>query len=97
MGMKQDVLAADSETSVVRWPGGDLTFYVNGSVAEFGGATIKLQSSPDNVTWHDVDQVGDTYVTLTEQGRGNATIGKGYIRAVSVGGDSNTAVKVSAG
>lgn len=53
------------------------TFYVWGT---FGGATVTLQISPDNVNWF------GTAVAITAQGATNVEFRANYVRAVSSGG-----------
>ncbi len=53
------------------------TLYVWGT---FGGATVTLQISPDNVNWF------GTAVAITTQGATNVEFRAGWVRAVSTGG-----------
>jgi len=74
---------ASATGSAVEWPGGAGVFHASGT---FSGATIKLQWSPNNSTWFDVDRSGDTYVTFTAAGLGAFELPAGYVRAVVTGG-----------
>lgn len=53
------------------------TMYVWGT---FGGATVTLQISPDNVNWF------GTNVAITAQGATNVEFRANFVRAVSTGG-----------
>jgi hypothetical protein len=67
------------------WPGGKGVFTVYQGT--FGGATVKLQWSPDDgTTWLDVDASGDTYTTMTAAGSGLFELPPCKIRAFVSGG-----------
>jgi len=67
------------------WRGGRGVFSV--PEATFGGATVKLQWQPiGSSAWLDVDQGGDTFVTLTAAGAGGFELPECYIRAAVSGG-----------
>ncbi|QIG74348.1 hypothetical protein EVC08_036 [Rhizobium phage RHph_N65] len=71
--------------SAVSWPGGRGVFSVYAGT--FSGATVKLQWSPDDgTTWLDVDNTGDTFVTLTAAGSGLFELPACSIRAFISGG-----------
>ncbi|HEV2155442.1 hypothetical protein [Bradyrhizobium sp.] len=76
----------DGNSNAVSWPGGRGVFAVFGT---FGGATCKLQWSPDadagGSTWLDVDAAGDAYVTRTANGAGGFELPPCQIRAVQSG------------
>ena len=84
--MEDMLLTNGSATgSAVRWTGGRGVFTVYS--ATVSGATIKLQWSPDfGTTWLDVDQNGDTFVTLTAAGAGGFELPPCQIRAAVSGG-----------
>jgi len=67
------------------WRGGRGVFSVpNGT---FSGATVKLQWQPiGSSTWLDVDQGGDTFVTLTAAGAAGFELPQCSIRAFVSGG-----------
>lgn len=65
------------------WQGGRGVFAVPSGT--FSGATVKLQWSPDSTNWLDVDQGGDTYVTLTAAGAGLFEMPKCFIKATITG------------
>lgn len=70
--------------SSVRWFGGRGVFIVNAGT--FSGATVKLQWSIDQSVWHDVDQAGDSFVTLTAIGAGGFELPPCHLRAAITGG-----------
>lgn len=75
---------ASATGSAVAWPGGRGTFSV--PAGTFSGATVKLQWSPDEgTTYLDVDNSGDTYVTLTAAGAGNFELPPCLIKATISG------------
>ena len=57
------------------------TFFVWGT---FGGATVTLQISPDNVNWF------GTGVAITAQGSVNVEFRANFVRAVSTGGTGSS-------
>jgi hypothetical protein len=76
---------ASATGSAFDWPGGSGAFIVDRGT--FSGATVKLQFSIDGgTTWLDVDQGGDTYVTLTTAGAGAFDLPACEIKAVVSGG-----------
>lgn len=71
---------ADETGASAQWPGGKGVF--SAYKGTFGGATVKLQWSPDDgTTWLDVDASGDTYVTFTAAGAGVFELPECLIRA----------------
>lgn len=68
---------------VVEWPGGKGAFVTRGT---FGGATVQLRWSIDNVNWLPVDASGDTFVTKTAAGSGNFELPPCFLQAVVSGG-----------
>lgn len=84
--------AANADSSGIDWPGGRGSFVAAGT---WGGATAKLQWSPDGgTTWLDVDRSGDTYVTLTANGAGGFELPPCRIRA-NLAGITTTSVTAS--
>lgn len=70
--------------SAVQWPGGRGVFAVQAGT--FSGATVKLRWSFDGTNFTDVDNSGDTYVTLTAAGAGLFELPACWIQAVVSGG-----------
>ncbi len=80
----------NAATDAIGWAGGPGVFSAWGT---WGGATAKLQWSPDGSTWLDVDRSGDTFCTLTANGGGGFTLPPCTVRANITGG---TAASLSA-
>ena len=84
--------AANGNSGAIDWPGGRGNFSAFGT---WGGATAKLQWSPDGgTTWLDVDRSGDTYCTLTANGAGGFELPMCKIRA-NLAGITTTSVNAS--
>lgn len=91
---------SNGNSPLASWPGGRGVFAVFGT---FGGATVKLQWSPDadsgtaSPTWLDVDQNGDTYVTKSAAGHGGFELPPCQIRANLASASGTTSLTATVG
>lgn len=66
---EQVLTNASSTGAAMPWKGGKGCFSVYSGT--FGGATVKLQWSPDGgASWLDADRAGETFLTFTAAGAG---------------------------